>query len=283
MNEIAPAGWYPCGETKVAAVIGDPVRHSISPAIHNAAFRACGLDWVFVAFEVPEIEVASALDGVRALGIAGLSVTMPHKAAVAKLVDRLTDEAAMLGAVNCVFRDGDQLVGDNTDGDGFIRSLMADTGFDPCGATCAVIGAGGAGRAVVAALARAGATLVSVINRSADRAAAASHLAGSVGSVSPPDELGKFDLVVNATPVGMGRGSELLPVGADFLHGGQVVVDLIYDPRETHFLRLARERGAVTANGLGMLVGQAAVSFERWTGVAAPIDVMTAAALGAKE
>ncbi|HEY5246690.1 MAG TPA: hypothetical protein VIJ60_13550, partial [Acidimicrobiales bacterium] len=132
----------------MVGVIGDPVGHSLSPRLHNAAFDALGLDWVSVAFPVPDGMAGGAVAGMRALGIAGLSVTMPHKAAVAGLVDRLTPVADVLAAVNCLFWDGDSLVGDNTDGIGFVASLRRGAGFDPDGRRCLVIGAGGAARAV---------------------------------------------------------------------------------------------------------------------------------------
>lgn len=139
-----PAEVSPSAATQVVGVIGDPVGHSLSPRLHNAAFDALGLDWVSVAFPVPDGSATDAVAGMRALGIAGLSVTMPHKTAVVALVDRLTPVADVLGAVNCLYRDGDVLVGDNTDGIGFVASLWRGAGFDPDGRRCLVIGAGGA-------------------------------------------------------------------------------------------------------------------------------------------
>ncbi|MEZ5141883.1 MAG: hypothetical protein R2726_05105 [Acidimicrobiales bacterium] len=174
-------GWSPTGATRLAAVIGHPIRHSLSPMLCNAAFRAAGLDWVFVAFDVLEGRAPAALDAARALGLGGLSVTMPHKQAVAGAVDRLTDEARALDAANCVVPEGDTLVGHNTDGAGFLRSLAADAGIEPAGRRCAVLGAGGAARAIVAALGRAGAAEVVVVNRTATRGEHAATLAGEVG------------------------------------------------------------------------------------------------------
>ncbi|MHB1924327.1 MAG: shikimate dehydrogenase family protein, partial [Acidimicrobiales bacterium] len=139
------------GTTEVAGVIGSPIRHSLSPALFNAAFAALGLDWAFLAFEVAPGSAAGAMAGFRALGLRGLSVTMPHKSAVAGLADRLTPAAARLEAVNSVYWSGSEVVGDSTDGAGFIDSLAAE-GVDPAGLSCAVLGAGGAARAVVAAL-----------------------------------------------------------------------------------------------------------------------------------
>lgn len=261
----------------MAAVIGHPVRHSLSPTILNAAFASTGLDWVYVAFEVAPGHSAEAVTAMRTLGLGGLSVTMPHKAAVHDAVDELTSVAADLGAVNCVFRRGDSLVGDNTDGAGLVDALVAD-GIDVAGRTCVLVGAGGAGRAVARALGAAGAEVV-VVNRSPEPAARAAALAGAAGRVGSHDDVPAADLVVNATPLGMaGAGTgPSLPVDADALHAGQVVVDLIYQPAVTPLLRAAAERGATTVNGIGMLVHQAAHAFRRWTGHEPPIDAMTAA------
>lgn len=269
--------WSPTGTTRLAAVIGDPVRHSLSPAIHNAAFRALELDWVFLAFEVPDGGAERALAAVRSLGIAGLSVTMPHKTAVAAAVDRLSPDAAALGAVNCVVRRGDELLGENTDGPGFLAALAADTGFEPAGRRCAVVGAGGAARAVVLALARAGAGEVRVVNRTAERAEAAAALAGDVGRVGTERDLAGADLIVQATSVGMGDRADALAFDPGLLHEGQVLVELVYQPAETALLAAARARGLTAANGLGMLVHQAAIAFELWTGRPAPLATMAGA------
>lgn len=272
--------WTPTGTTSLAAVIGSPVRHSRSPAIHNAAFRALGLDWTYLAFDVAAGDASRAIDAMRALGLGGLSVTMPHKDAVVDLVDELTDDARRLGAVNCVTPRSGRLIGDNTDGAGFIASL-ADAGVSVGGRSCVVLGAGGAARAVILALARSGAASVTVVNRTAARAEQAAALAGRVGRVGTADEVAGADLVVNATSVGMG-GSTDTPFDVALLRTDPpaVVADLVYVPLETPLLAAASAAGAVTVDGLGMLVHQAAVAFESWTGVAAPVDVMRAAASG---
>lgn len=271
----------------LASVIGSPVGHSLSPAIHNAAFRAVGLPWVFVAWEVPEGYAPEALASMERFGVAGLSVTMPHKSAVAEAVDSLTEEAEMLGAVNCVVRetnaDGStRLVGHNTDGYGIIASLREDADFTPEGADCLVLGAGGAARAAVLALARAGAARVAVANRTPKRAEQAAALAGDKGEVVPADAAGEFDLIVNATPLGMGKLVDETPISTILplmvLHPDQTVLDLIYNPAETAFLAQARDKGLAACNGLGMLVHQAARAFELWTSRAAPLEAMAAAA-----
>jgi len=274
------------GETPLtlAAVIGSPVGHSLSPAIHNAAFRALGLPWVFVAWEVPEGYAPEALASMERFGVAGLSVTMPHKSAVAEAVDGLAEEAEILGAVNCVVSeasaDGEtKLTGHNTDGYGIIASLKEDAGFNPEGADCLILGAGGAARAAVLALARAGAARVAVANRTPERAKRAVALAGDKGEVVSADAAGEFDLVINATPLGMGELKDETPVSPMLLRPEQTVLDLIYNPAETAFLVQARDKGVNAHNGLGMLVHQAARAFELWTSQPAPLEAMTSAVL----
>jgi shikimate dehydrogenase len=266
----------------VVGVIGDPIAHSLSPLLHNAAFDALGLDWVSVAFPVEAGSTADALAGMRALRIAGLSVTMPHKSSAFAAVDDVTDVARRLGVVNCVsWRDG-ALVGDSTDGEGFLAALARAAAFDPAGKRCLVIGAGGAARAVTLALAGAGAAEVVVVNRTVARAETAAALAGAVGRVGSGGDVAGAELVVQATPVGMdrgdGAGSDALPVDPGALHAGQVVVDLVYHPAETPLLRAARSRGAQCVGGLGMLVHQAALAVVRWTGRPVPVEAMWAAA-----
>lgn len=270
---------WPTARTRIAGVIGDPVRHSLSPVLHNAAFRACDLDWAYLAFEVAEGDVPAAMEGMRVLGVDGLNVTMPHKAAAAAAVDRLTAVAEALGSVNTVLRQGRVLVGDNTDGAGFLDALRSDEGFDPGGRRVVVIGAGGAARAIVYALGGpggAGAADIAVLNRTPERAAEAAQLAGA-GRVGSPDDVGQADLVVNATPLGMPGHGETLPLDAALLGSGQLVVDIVYHPAVTPFMAAARERGAVAVNGLGMLINQAAHAFRHWTGEDPPVAAMSAA------
>jgi len=267
----------PTGSTRVAAVIGDPISHSLSPVIFNAAFEAARLDWVFVALRVAAGDTRRAFDGVRATGIGGLSVTMPHKDAAGELVDELTPEARALGAVNCVVNRDGTLVGHNTDGDGLLSALAAE-GVGVGGERIVVLGAGGAARSVIAALGRAGAEVI-VVNRSADKAQAAAALGGSRCSVGSLDDVEKASRLINATSVGM--GGEGLPVPVDMLGPPQIVVDLVYHPVDTPLLRSARARGARAIDGVGMLVHQAARAFELWTGVEAPVEAMNGAARAA--
>ncbi|HEX6393951.1 MAG TPA: shikimate dehydrogenase [Acidimicrobiales bacterium] len=282
----------PTGATEVAGIIGDPVRHSISPAIHNAAYRALGVDWVYVAFPVPAGQGASAVDAMRVLGLAGLSVTMPHKAAVVERLDRLEHASARLGVVNTITRrpaeEGFELVGDSTDGTGFLSALTQDDGFDPLGKRCLVLGSGGAGRSVALALAQAGASHVGVVGRRREAAAASAELAGEAGASVEPipglleEAAREADLIVNASPVGMASGDGLpFDLQPAWFHPNQVIVDLIYLPATTPLLAAAREKGALASNGLGMLIHQAACQIEIWTGRVAPLDVLSAAALAA--
>lgn len=268
-------------------MIGDPIAHSLSPRIHNAAFRALDLDWVFVALPVQRGQAAIAVDGIRSLGLRGVSVTMPHKESVIEALDGLTSAAVELGAVNCILRaphDDALLLGDNTDGAGFLRGLKADLDIEATGRRFVVLGAGGAARAVVHALAGAGASGVTVVNRDETRGERAAALAASVGAFVAGDDaraiseaVSSADVVVNATPVGMGA-DEALPLDRALLRPELAVADLIYHPAVTSLMAVAAELGAPTANGVSMLVHQAAVAFEHWTGVTAPVDAMTVAA-----
>jgi shikimate dehydrogenase len=262
------------GSTRIVGVIGDPVGHSRSPAMHNAAFDALELDWVYVAFPVRRGEGAAAVRAVATLGLAGLNVTMPHKADAAAACDDLSPEAAALGAVNTVVNADGTLAGHSTDGDGFLRALD-DEGIAIAGQRAVIVGAGGAGRAIAHALGRIG-THVTVAARRPDAARSAASLAAG-GAAVALDELAveRFDVVVNATPVGM--DGEPPPFDTALLHDGQFVFDTVY-PVETPLLREARARGVRAAGGLGMLVHQGALSFALWTGVEPPLEVMRAAA-----
>jgi shikimate dehydrogenase len=264
------------GATRVAAVIGSPVQHSLSPALHNAAFAQLGVDWVYVAFPVHTGEAQHALDAMRTLGLGGLSVTMPHKEAVAMAVDSLDPAAAALRSVNTVVPQADgTLRGYSTDGAGFVASLAA-SGVAVDGRHVALLGAGGAARAIADALARHGAARVSVVNRTLASAEAAAALAGAVGEVADAGVLRDADIVVNATSVGM--GGDDLPCDPAVFRSGQVVADIVYHPRDTALLQAARAAGAATVDGLGMLLHQAALQQQLWHGHLPDVAVMAAAA-----
>lgn len=268
------------GSTRLTGVIGWPIEHSLSPAIHNAAFMALGLDWVYVPLAVPPPRLADAIRGLAALGFAGANVTMPHKTETAELVDRCSDDARTLRAVNTIILGTDGVSGHNTDALGFERFLREDAVFDPSGRSALVFGAGGAARACALALARGGLASLAVAVREPSRA---DHLRsvvegfGTNVTVVNVDEAGLMatDMVVNATPLGVhGEELPLPPLGR-----GVLAVDLLYRPSATPFQSAARDAGAVVFGGLGLLLRQAALAFELWTGQSAPLPVMSAAAL----
>jgi shikimate dehydrogenase len=268
------------GRTRLAGVIGWPVDGSLSPVIHNAAFEALGLDWAYVPLAVPPGRVPEAVTGLRALGFAGANVTMPHKTEVAHAVDRLTDDARLLDAANTISVGADRIEGTNTDAPGFERFLRLDAGFDPDGRRAVVFGAGGAARACVLALGRAGLRELVVAIREPERGTALTQLADELPMdvrVVPIDEASSedADLVVNATP--LGAAGESLPHPP--LGPGILVVDLLYRPAVTPLLAAARAAGAGSFGGLGLLLHQAALSFALWTGQEPPMPVMSAAAL----
>lgn len=273
------------GSTKLAAVIGDPVQHSLSPALFNGAFDAMGMDWVYLAFTVEADGAAQAVKSMRALGIRGMSVTMPHKVDVIAALDSLSPTAELLNAVNCIVNNDGHLRGYNTDGAGFLGSLIAQ-GFDPADKTCLVVGAGGAARAVILALAEAGASEVIVHNRDLGRATVAAALgagAGSVGSSGHLEgDLAKCDLAINCTPLGMQPDDEP-PMPFRAIRKDQFVADLIYHPAQTPLLEAAQNVGAEHCNGVGMLTHQAAEAFTLITGIDAPLKPMESAMRAALE
>lgn len=268
-----------CEPVNVAALIGSPVAHSLSPVIHRAAFAAAGADWLYVAFDVEPGRADAALDAVRTLGIDGLSVTTPHKEQVARCVDVLAPAAALVRSVNTVVVEDDgRLVGHSTDGHGFVASLEAE-GIDIGGIHVAVLGAGPAARSVVCALDRAGAGGIVVINRTpskSDDVIALAPLTARTPGADPSADLAAADLIVNATSVGF--GTDELPLDPGVLHPEQLVADLVYHPLNTALLRAARDAGARTFDGLGMLVHQAALQQHLWLGHMPDVTVMRAAA-----
>jgi len=269
------------GSTRLTGVIGWPVEHSLSPAIHNAAFAALGLDWVYVPLAVPPPRLARAIAGLSALGFAGANVTMPHKTEAAELVDTCSEDARTLRAVNTIVVGADEVSGHNTDALGFERFLREDAGFDPSGRSALVFGAGGAARACALAFARGGAAGIAVAVREPSRADDLRSVVEGTDTavrIVPFDDAGteEPDVIVNATPLGVHGESIPLPS----LGPGMLAVDLLYRPSGTPFQTAAREAGATVFGGLGLLLRQAELSFELWTGRAAPLPVMSAAALG---
>jgi shikimate dehydrogenase len=256
------------GATRVAGVIGDPVDHSLSPLLHNAAYRALGLDWVYVPFHVRAGEASAVLDSMRALDLAGLSVTMPHKTDVASACDELTDTARLLESVNTVTPIGDgRLRGDSTDGEGFMRAL-ADEDIDVAGLSVFVLGAGGAARAVAHALHTKGAQVIISARRSEAAEAVAALVDGvAVGWEARENAQDASDMLVNATPLGMHDDD---PEPFANVRAEQIVADIVYRP----------DRPSAHLGGENMLLQQAALQIEQWTGREAPLDAMRKALRG---
>ncbi|MEC8364622.1 MAG: shikimate dehydrogenase, partial [Actinomycetota bacterium] len=242
--------------------------------IHNTAFKQENLNWVYHAIEVMEEEASECIVAVREKNIRGLSVTMPLKEAVIPHLDGLTETAKELSAINCVFWHGDNLIGDNTDGDGFVNALKSQLNKSLNDKTFAIIGAGGAARSVAYSLGKNSAKQIIVVNRSKQKAEAAVQLGGSNARVGSYEDVAACDIVVNSTPLGMARTptEALLPVPVEFLSANQTVIDLVYNPIETEFLRQAKSLGATTFSGLGMLIHQALLQFRLWTGLKTPIE-----------
>lgn len=256
--------------TKLLGLIGDPVEHSLSPALHSFLLSRAGLNYCYLAFRVGREGLGAALAGMRALGIRGFNVTIPHKEAVIPLLDRLSPEAEGIGAVNVVVNEGGVLIGHNTDCKGFLRGLEA-RGIPLSGMKAVVVGAGGAAAAAVFGLLSAGAE-VAVANRTFSRAEALARRFSRLGTVEAapleglPGLLREAELLVNATPLGMWPHTERTPVPPEFLRGDVVVYDLIYNPLKTKLLREAEARGCSVIRGLEMLVHQGVGALELWTG-----------------
>jgi shikimate dehydrogenase len=258
-------------------LLGYPLGHSLSPAMHNAAFRALDLDWQYALLETPRENLRDAITRVRAADCAGANVTIPHKQAVIEFLDGVSDFAQRIGAVNTLVKRDGQLIGENTDVDGILQTLR-DAQVDARGAHVVLLGAGGAARAVAFALADAGAAQIVIINRTE---AHAEKLADAVRAQFPRVTFAVNDdsafahatLIVNATSVGMSPHTDASPMPTAYPRNA-VAFDLVYRPARTQFLRAAETAGAQTIGGLGMLVYQGAASFKFWTGRDAPVNLM---------
>ena len=272
------------GKTRLCGIIGDPVEHTMSPAMHNAAFAKLGLDFWYVPFRVKPEDLAQAVAGMKALNIRGLNVTIPHKVAIIPFLDELDPLAEKIGAVNTVVNDNGVLQGYNTDAAGFLDALI-QKGVEPKGKGVVVLGAGGAARAVSFVLAERGAHLI-ILNRRLEldwAAELAGQLAQTFGREVEALELTERNLaraleeayiLVNATSVGMSPNIDETLVTSDVLRPSLVVFDVVYNPVKTKLLRQAEQIGAQTISGLEMLVWQGALAFELWTGAKAPVELM---------
>lgn len=270
-------------------IIGFPIGHSISPVFQQAALDALGVDGVYGRWEVPPDGVGEFVRGLRDGGARGVNVTVPHKEAVIPFLDEVDDWAADAGAVNTIVNRGGRLTGHNTDGLGFLRALREEAGFEPAGQTALILGAGGAARGIVLALARAGVRRMVIANRTVARAERLAALAQDNGvpaaavSLSPgaADAASAAALIVNCTSMGMLHGPDETgsPLPAAAIPPAALVNDLVYNPLRTPLLRAAETAGAATLGGLGMLVYQGAASFEMWLERTAPTAVMMQAAV----
>jgi shikimate dehydrogenase len=270
-------------QAELVACLGQPVAENPTGAMQEAAFHALGLNWRYLTIEVPPANLKDAMTGVRALGFRGLNLTIPHKVAVMQYLDEVSPDAAIVGAVNTVRREGDRLIGENTDGKGFLRGVRVDAGMDPDGKRVAVLGAGGAARAIATELALARASEIVVVNRSASRAepmmrdlrAATScsvHFHEWRGIWRVPREI---DLLVNATSIGLFPDVDAMPpVDLADARADLLIADVVFNPPETRLLAAARRQGLRTLDGLSMLVYQGVIGFQMWTGQDPPEQVM---------
>ena len=286
-RDILPAAIN--GGTKLVGVFGYPVEHSLSPAMHNSAFAALHLPYIYVPFCVAPPDLGAAIGSLKSLGIIGVNLTIPHKEAVLPYLDEITPEAREVGAVNTVHCTGGRLVGDNTDGYGFYAPL-AEAGWSVSGRSVVILGAGGAARSVVFRLAREGAHLV-IANRTQDRSVRLAEAVANAGyrAVEVIDwsstkalynAIHGCEILVQTTRVGMHPQSDQMPeIPLEALTDEHIVYDLVYNPVETTLLREARKRGCRTLTGVRMLVNQGAAAFHRWTGEWPPVDVMERAVL----
>jgi shikimate dehydrogenase len=278
---MTPSDFKIDSSTRLYVVIGHPVGHSLSPQLHNAAFRSLGINAVYIALEVYPSELIDAVKGLRAIGTAGFNVTLPHKEAIVTMLDQLDQSAEKIMAVNTVYLRDRKLYGYNTDVAGFIAPLQR-LGLDLLTTEAVVVGAGGVAHACVEGLLSLGCKKITVLNRSIDRAKQLVNLASRRDRVKASkltesilkQTLSNAVLLVNATPVGMAPYTEFSIVPKNLLRSDMVVYDLVYSPFETKLLLEAREVGAKIVPGYMMLLEQAARSFEIWTGFEAPRKVM---------
>ena len=274
--------WGPTGRTRVCGIIGDPIEHTMSPVMHNAAFKNKGVDYVYLPFRVKKEELGKAIEGMRALNIRGLNITIPHKVAVIPFLDKLDPLADKIGAVNTIVNNDGVLKGYNTDATGFLKALL-ERGIEPEGKNVVILGAGGASRAISFILAERGSNLV-ILNRTWDKAKiCADRISEIFQSEATALKLNRenlaaamsqADILVNATSVGMSPNINETAVTSNLLRPGLVVFDIVYNPIKTRLRREAEAAGATVISGLDMLVWQGALAFEKWTGLKAPVELM---------
>ena len=270
-------------KAELVGVFGYPVAENPTGVMQEAAFAAAGLNWRYLTVEVLPDRLADAVRGMRAFGMQGINLTIPHKVAVMQYLDAIAPDAQIIGAVNTVRREGDRYIGENTDGKGFLRGVREDAGVDPKGKRVVMLGAGGAARAVATELALAGASQIVVVNRTVERGAAmVDDLRANTGAdvqfvpwtgtyAVPADA----DIFVNATSIGLYPDVDAMPdVDLSAARDGMLVCDVVFNPPETPLLKAAKARGLPVLDGLSMLVYQGVIGFELWTGQPAPEAVM---------
>jgi shikimate dehydrogenase len=269
-------------KAELVGVFGHPVSENPTVVMQEAGFRALNLNWRYLTIEVYPKDLGVAMQGLRAFNMKGINLTIPHKVEVLKYLDEVKPDAALMGAVNTVIRNGDTLIGENTDGKGFMHALTHDARVDPKGKKVLVLGAGGAARSITVELALAGAQQITIVNRSSERGKVLTELLNSKtpakanfiqwqGQYSVSNEA---DILVNATSIGLFPNVHEKPdINYDSVTSSMVVCDVIHTPM-TPFLNEAKERGAKIVDGLGMLVYQGAIGFKLWTGLDAPVEAM---------
>ncbi len=274
-------------ERQLIGLIGSPVKQSKSPLMHNALFEKYGLKYEYIAFNVAEKDLTSAVSGLRALNFAGANITVPHKVAIIPHLDAISPEAAKIGAVNTIVNKNGRLIGYNTDGEGYLRSLLEETKYDLAGKNVLLLGAGGAARTIACVLSEQEIASLTILNRDLKRA---EWLQGRIDCDFPvkiaiidkiQEYIGAADLIINTTTVGMSPGVNKTLVPKDLIRSDQMVSDIIYNPLITRLLREAYEQGAATHSGLGMFVYQGALAFEKWTGISPDTDFMKEIVLAA--
>jgi shikimate dehydrogenase len=268
---------------ELVGAFGDPIAENPTGLMQEAAFQALGLQWRYLLIEVHKGDLEAALNGIRAMNFRGINLTIPHKVEVLKYLDQVSEDARLMGAVNTVRREGNKLIGENTDGKGFLRSLREDAGVDPAGKRIVVLGAGGAARAVTVELALAGAAHITLVNRTAGRGQTLVELLNEKTPVSADFVLwdrtyalpSATHVLVNATSIGLFPNVDQKPdIAYDTITDAMTICDVIPNPPHTPLLKEAEARGARTLDGLGMLVYQGAIAFKMWTGRDAPLAAM---------
>lgn len=274
-------------DIKIIGLIGNPVKHSKSPQMHNALFAKLGLKYEYLAFNVAAGELERAVTGLKAMNLAGANVTVPHKVDIIPYLDAISPEVVAIGAVNTIVNRDGRLIGYNTDGAGYLQSLVAETGIDLTGQRVLILGAGGAARAIAYTLAQEELAELTILNRDLDKAQAlANNLSVSFPlNIAIIDEINNYapeaDLIINTTTVGMTPHVDQTLVPMELIHAGQLVSDIVYNPEETRLLREAAVQGARTHGGLGMFINQGALAFTKWTGLEPDTDFMRETVLAA--